>query len=102
MALFQIRERSRRGVSKNSRRLTALGSVPKVKTEPEPEPLSAEVLAILAEPDDEWWFENSLAELVDPILALQKKIRAEHPEIAAELMRIAHITDYALTITENP
>ncbi len=91
MALFKFRERSRRGVSKNNRRLTAFSSVPKSKTEPEPE-----------EPEADDCLEQSLAELVDPILALQKKVRAEHPNIAAELMRIARITSYIFTITEAP
>ncbi len=102
MALFKFRERSRRGVSKNSRRSTSIAPFKIAQAKPEPEPLSPEILAILAEPDDPAWFENSLIELVEPILALQKKVRAEHPEIAAELMRIAHITDYALAVTEDP
>jgi hypothetical protein len=88
MALFQSRERSRRGVSKNNRRSTSIKPFLQV-AKPEPEP----------EEDD--CLEQSLAELVDPILALQKQIRAEHPEIAAELMRIARITSYIFTITED-
>ncbi len=91
MALFKFRERSRRGVSKNSHRSTSIApfKIAQVKPEPEPEP----------EADD--CLERSLAELVDPILALQKKVRAEHPEIAAELLRIARITSYIFTITED-
>jgi hypothetical protein len=77
-------------VSKNSRRSTSIKPFRQVeKADPEPEPENDDCL------------EQSLADLVDPILALQKRIRADHPEIAAELMRIAHLTDYVFTITED-
>jgi hypothetical protein len=85
MALFQSRERSRRGVSKNSRRTTSIKPVMVAKEEKE---------------DNEWGFEDSIKDLVDPILALRERIKANHPKIAEELLRIAHIADYVLTIEE--